>query len=70
MNADIVESLMRGATEYPRAFVAAKAFWDQFYGQNAGASASEMKTAIDGAQAPFQWDMEEKLVFQPPLRNR
>ena len=62
---DIIESLLAGNPEYPAAFRAAKAFWDDFFAVHADDPDDELRTALEGAQIPFQWKVEEVGLIQP-----
>ncbi len=64
---DVIESLMKGEHEYPRAFAAALPFWQTFYSEHENADDDALQHAIDNAQLRFQWEMEEKAGLTPPF---
>jgi len=67
MLVDVVESLMKGEGDYPKAFVAAQQFWESFYVENGDASDAELQRAIDDAQMPFQWKLEKEAGLLAPF---
>ena len=67
MLVDVVESLLSGAPEYPKAFAAAKPFWDQFFSEHGEADDQGLQQAIDGAQLKFQWAMENEAGLVAPF---
>ena len=64
---DIIESLMNGKDNYPRAFAAAQVFWADFYTQHENDDDGAFQAAIDNAQISFQWEMEKKADLVPPF---
>ncbi|GGE98152.1 hypothetical protein [Sphingomonas prati] len=62
---DVFEALLKGDATYPAAFMRAKVFWDEFFAEHSGVGDAELKTAVEGAQIPFQWAMEEVGLTAP-----
>lgn len=52
-----MESMMRGEDGYPRAFAAAKVFWDAFYVQHDEENEAELRSAVDRAQIQFEHEV-------------
>jgi hypothetical protein len=67
MIVDVIESMMDGSDEYPRAFRAARTFWSEFFDEHADDGDAALSAAIDAAQMPFQWLMEKEAGLSPPL---
>ncbi len=67
MIVDVIESMMAGSDEYPRAFRSAQAFWSEFFEEHAEDDAAALSDAIDEAQMPFQWRMEEEAGLSAPF---
>lgn len=67
MIVDVIESMMRGDDEYPRAFRSAQAFWSEFFGEHGEDGDAALAEAIDAVQMPFQRYMEEEAGLTPPF---
>ena len=67
MIVDVIESMMDGSDEYPRAFRAARSFWSEFFVDHTGDNDLEFSAAIDAAQMPFQWSMEKDAGLTAPF---
>jgi hypothetical protein len=64
---DVIESLMKGDSEYPRAFAAALPFWRAFYNRHYGTDQGALQQAIDAAQIPFEREMQTKSGLTRPF---
>lgn len=63
---DTIEGLLSGDPAYPAAFRRAKAYWDEFFAAHAQDGDAALQGAIEAAQVPFQWAVEEE-GLTPPL---
>lgn len=66
MIVDVIESMMGGSDEYPRALRSARAFWSKFFAEHAEDGNTALAAAVDAAQMPFQWRKEEDAGLTPP----
>lgn len=64
---DVIESLMQGEDQYPRAFAAALPFWRDFYNEHEGADPAGLQDAIDESQTSFEWKMNETAGLTRPF---
>lgn len=66
---DVIESLLKGDNTYPAAFKRAKKFWDEFFVGHANDSLTDLQSAIESEQSPFQWAMEEVGLISPLAKD-
>jgi len=66
---DVIEGLLKGDGQYPAAFQRAKIFWDDFFSKHANDSEEQLKSAIEDAQLPFQWEVEKVGLVAPLAKS-
>ena len=67
MLVDALESMMRGEDGYPRAFAAAKTFWDIFYAEHDEENDAELRSAVDQAQLHFEHEVGDASGLTRPF---
>jgi hypothetical protein len=66
---DVIEGLLKGDSRYPAAFRLAKVFWDDFFSKHAHDTEEQLKSAIEDAQIPFQWEVEKAGLVAPLAKS-
>lgn len=67
MLVDVIESMMLGRDEYPKAFKSAQDFWAEFFDEHAEDDAADLAEAVDHAQTDFVWRIESDAGLVPPF---
>lgn len=67
MIVDVIESMMGGSDEYPRAFRSAQAFWTEFFEEHAEDDGAALAEGIDCAQMPFLRQMRKDADLSAPF---